>query len=58
MKKLVLALAASSILGTAIPAKAYVFADLVELQSKLGRDPSERGPARIPQFLQNNQVYG
>jgi uncharacterized LabA/DUF88 family protein len=34
--------------------QADVFTDLVELQSKFGRDPSERGPARIPQFPQDN----
>jgi uncharacterized LabA/DUF88 family protein len=38
--------------------QADVFIDLVELQSKLDRDPSERQaprePARMPQFLQNN----
>ena len=37
--------------------QADVFTDLVELQSKLGRDPSERPPPReprhhAPQFLQ------
>ena len=36
---------------------ADVFTDLAELQSRLGRDPSERprrGPAHIPQFPQDN----
>jgi uncharacterized LabA/DUF88 family protein len=38
--------------------QADVFIDLVELQSKLGRDPSERPaprePAHTPQFLRND----
>jgi uncharacterized LabA/DUF88 family protein len=37
-------------IADALRRQADVFTDLIELQSRLGRDPSERGP----QFLQNN----
>ena len=38
--------------------QADVFTDLVELQSKLGRDPSERPAPREPQFLQRSTHHG
>jgi uncharacterized LabA/DUF88 family protein len=43
--------------------QADVFTDLVELQSKLGRDPSERPASReqrhhAPQFLQRSTHHG
>ena len=43
--------------------QADVFTDLVELQSKLGRDPSERPAPReprhhAPQFLQRSTHHG
>lgn len=38
--------------------QADVLTDLVELQSKLGRDPSERPAPREPQFLQRSTHHG
>ena len=36
--------------------QADVFTDLVELQSRLGRDPSQRPAAREPALPRNDQV--